>query len=140
MRNWVALLLVLAGCTTSPSPIPGSETWKLHLLSENGHRIGMVRVEVTDRLTSRSCIDTPDSETRIGVVLETKGLKNAAIGDHAAVYINGDYFWMDLNLGWCDHNACLSGTIEGSKVAGEYTQSSAVGYIELGSFYGHQEQ
>jgi len=140
VRIWIYLLLALVGCTTAPSTSSETEVWKLHFLSDSGHRLGMVRVEVTDRLTSHSCIDTPDSETRIGIVLERKGLTNAAIGDQAAVYISDNRFWMDLNLGWCDHNACISGTIDGNEVTGDYSENSVVGYIELGHFYGHKQQ
>jgi len=142
LRSFSVLLIAtaIAACSSSRTRYPELEVWRFHILSERGQRMGMIRVQVSGGRTTSSCIAYPPGKTYLGTVLETKGMPDwEPIGEYAAVYFDGNRLEMDLNLGWCDSNAVLSGYTDGRKAAGEYLHNSSVGYIKIGNFYGNKE-
>jgi hypothetical protein len=134
------LVVAITSCSTMADLNSDSEVWKIHLLTDRGQRMGMIRIQLSDGSPEFSCVETPRSKTRLGTIIETKGIDpGEPIGDHAAVYIDGNDFSIDLNLGWCDGNGVLFGHTDGRKAAGEYLHQTEVGYLKLGDFYGYRE-
>jgi hypothetical protein len=67
-------------------------------------------------------------------IVERHGFVHDYVRDEAAVYLTNGNLYADVSVGTCDHTLTISGTVTGSRAAGEASRSTLVGPMKVGRF------